>query len=105
MKALRTLTICVLALLPLSLALARSDEPQNAEPRERPTLDDSVKRVERDTGGRVLQAESIQRDGREVHRVKVMTDDGRVQVMRRDSRRPERREAAPEPEPRSDRDD
>ncbi len=96
MKALRTLTICVLALLPLSLALARSDEPQNAEPRERPTLDDSVKRVERDTGGRVLQAESIQRDGREVHRVKV---------MRRDSRRPERREAAPEPEPRSDRDD
>ena len=35
-------------------------------------------RAERQTGGEVLRAESMQRDGREVYRLKVLTPDGRV---------------------------
>ena len=44
----------------------------------------SVRRVERQTGGEVLRAEPMQRDGREVYRVKVLTSDGRVRVIQDD---------------------
>ncbi len=47
-------------------------------------LPDSVRRVERQTGGEVLRAEPMQRDGREVYRLKVLTSDGRVRVMQED---------------------
>ena len=48
------------------------------------TLPDSVRRVERQTGGEVLRAEPMQRDGREVYRLKVLTADGRVRVVQDD---------------------
>lgn len=47
-------------------------------------LPDSVRRAERQTGGEVLRAEPMQRDGREVYRLKVLTADGRVRVMQDD---------------------
>lgn len=50
----------------------------------RVTLPDSVRRVERQTGGEVLRAEPMQRDGREVYRMKVLTADGRVRVVQDD---------------------
>ena len=69
--------------------------PREREPREqREELPDSVRRVERETGGEVLRAEPMQRDGHEVYRFKVLTADGRVRVMqddpntRRDDRNP-----------------
>jgi hypothetical protein len=65
-------------------------EPR-AEPR-RSELPESVLRAERQTGGEVLRAESMQRDGREVYRLKVLTPDGRVRIMRDDPRE-RRREA------------
>jgi hypothetical protein len=43
-----------------------------------------VRRVERQTGGEVLRAEPMQRDGREVYRLKVLTSDGRVRVVQDD---------------------
>jgi hypothetical protein len=46
--------------------------------------------VERETGGEVLRAEPMQRDGREVHRLKVMTADGRVRVVQEDPNNPSR---------------
>ena len=49
------------------------------------TLPASVRRIERETGGQVLKAQPIQRDGREVYRVKVVTPQGRVRVMEDDS--------------------
>lgn len=52
------------------------------------TLPASVRRVERETGGQVLKAQPIQRDGREVYRVKVVTPEGRVRVVEDDSGRP-----------------
>lgn len=62
------------------------------------TLSDSVRRVERDTRGQVLSAERVPFDGREMHRVKVLDDRGRVRVYmddpqrrRSEERRPERR--------------
>lgn len=50
------------------------------------TLSDSVRRVERNTRGQVLSAERVPFDGREVHRVKVLDDRGRVRVFMDDPR-------------------
>ena len=41
----------------------------------------AVRRVERATGGQVLNVESLRFEGREIHRVKVLTPDGRVMVV------------------------
>jgi hypothetical protein len=67
-------------------------------------LPESVSRIERETGGRVLSAEKSQRGGREMNRIKVYTPEGRVRVMwddpqreRRDSNSPRRGERGPRP--------
>ncbi len=64
-------------------------------------LPSSVKRVERETGGRVLSAERRNQSGREVNRIKVYTPEGRVRVMWDEPRHPSqpaaRGEAPPEP--------
>ena len=91
------------ALRPLLLVLAAAcvlpaqaqDEPRDRSS-ERESAGDRVRQVERD-GGRVLQAEPMQRSGREVYRLKVLTPEGRVRVLD-DSRRREP-EARPEPSP------
>lgn len=69
----------------------REAPPQRFEP-ARSELPESVLRAERETGGQVLRAESMQRDGREVYRLKVLMPDGRVRIMRDDPRE-RRREA------------
>jgi hypothetical protein len=80
---------------------ARSDamqRPMMVEPRQqRPRRDDggmgeSVRRVERSSGGRVISAERIQSDGRDLNRIKVMDDRGRVRVYMDD---PQQRRGAP----------
>lgn len=78
----------------------QAPEPPRAE-REKGSLPDSVRRVERQTGGEVLRAEPMQRDGREVYRIKVLTSDGRVRVMQDD---PDEREAGDRPARQRDRD-
>ena len=66
-----------------------SDEPAPAPAKaNRGSLPDSVRRVERQTGGEVLRAEPMQRDGREVYRLKVLTADGRVRVVQDDPGKP-----------------
>ena len=47
----------------------------------RDELSDSVRRVERDTRGRVLSAERVPYDGRDVNRIKVVDQSGRVRVI------------------------
>jgi 3-phenylpropionate/cinnamic acid dioxygenase small subunit len=59
------------------------------------SLTDSVRRVERQTGGEVLSAEPMQRDGRQVTRVKVLTNDGRVRVMQVDQQQNKKPPPAP----------
>lgn len=69
------------------------------------TLSDSVRRVERQTGGEVLSAERVPFEGRDLHRVKVVDASGRVRVYMDDPR--ERRAERPRPSspPTRDRDD
>ena len=63
-------------------------------PRNAASLSDSVRRAQRETGGQVLGAERVQYDGREINRVKVMDDRGRVRYMDDD---PQRSRDASEP--------
>ena len=86
------LATAMLAALPLAPALAQQpprergqDEP--AARAERATLSDAVRRVERNTRGEVLSAERVQYDGRDMHRVKVVDNQGRVRVFMQDPTR------------------
>ncbi len=70
------------------------------------SLNDTVRRVERETGGRILSAETVTSGSREVFRIKVLTPDGRVRVVQEPvpagrseaprSREAPRRDLAPE---------
>ena len=63
----------------------RQDSPP---PRpNRSSLSDSVRRAQRESGGQVLGAERVQFDGREINRIKVMDDRGRVRYMDDDPQR------------------
>jgi hypothetical protein len=64
---------------------ARQDSPPLKA--SRISLSDSVRRAQRETGGQVLGAERVQFDGREINRVKVMDDRGRVRYMDDDPQR------------------
>ena len=86
------ITILFVALLaaPASADQRKGDGKGNGngdQPRieSKSSLTDSVRRVERQTGGEVLSAEPVQRGGRQVNRVKVLTNDGRVRVMQVDT--------------------
>ena len=46
------------------------------------TLSQAVQKVKRDTGGKVLSAQTRVQGNREVHFVKVLTLDGRVRTVR-----------------------
>ena len=82
-----------------SLAMAqqvpppREREPEREQPIQqapRASLSEAVRRVERNTRGEVLSAERIQFDGRDMHRVKVVDDQGRVRVFMQDPARRDR---------------
>jgi hypothetical protein len=74
----------------------RQEPPaQQRERDEQDGMNDSVRRVERQTGGEVLRAEPVQRDGREQYRLKVRTADGHVRVVQDDPDKPTER---PRPE-------
>jgi hypothetical protein len=83
-RALAPAIIVTLGLfLGLSAAPASADEG-NKDRSERGSLTESVRKAERQ-GGAVLSAEPVQQDGRQVNRVKVLTNDGRVKVMEMDA--------------------
>jgi len=49
------------------------------------TLEQAVAQVRRETGGRILQAETVQEQGRRVHRIKVLTPQQSVRTVRIDA--------------------
>jgi len=53
-------------------------------------LSDAVRRIVREQRGRVLSAERVQYEGREVNRIKVIDDQGRVRVYVDDPHRNDR---------------
>jgi hypothetical protein len=55
-------------------------ERDSGAQRDHRALGDAVRRVERATRGQVLSAERVRYEGREVNRVKVIDDRGRVRV-------------------------
>ena len=57
---------------------------RNGRRRER-SLDSAVARARRRTGGRVLSAETRLQQGREVHVIRILTDDGKVRRIREDA--------------------
>lgn len=78
--------IALLAIGPVVGAHAGAQASGRGDQRqvERATLSEAVRRAERDTRGEVLSAERVMNDGRELHRVKVVDDQGRVRVFTRD---------------------
>jgi len=74
------------------------DQRQHGQrPRSDDPLSDSVRRIERSTRGQVLSAERMQSDGRDVNRIKVVDDRGRVRVYMDDPQQQDRRSAPPPP--------
>ena len=76
----KQILIAVLAYLALGGGLAWAERSQRSDPRDG-DLPASVRRIQRETGGQVLRAQPIQRDGREVYRVKVLTPQGRIRIV------------------------
>lgn len=106
-----------MAAAPACVSAQGQPQPAPTQQQERPSdhraLSDAVRRVERATNGQVLSAERVQFDGRDVNRVKIIDDRGRVRVYWDDpqSRRAERereerdRSERRRVEPATDRDD
>jgi hypothetical protein len=76
----------------------RPSPPDRTRSEDSRHLSDAVRRIERANRGQVLSAERMQYDGRDVNRIKVLDDEGRVRVymdepapQRRDEDRPPRR--------------
>ena len=81
----------------------RQDSPPTKH--NRTSLSDSVRRAQRETGGQILGAERVQFDGREINRVKVMDDRGRVRYMDDDPQRGRSRSGSDDFKRRRDSDD
>ncbi|WJW75406.1 hypothetical protein QVG61_13095 [Thiohalobacter sp. IOR34] len=84
MRSMIPLMLGLLLALPPAVVLARPDSPPGraVAPRQAEAgLAEAVRRAERRSGGRVLSAERRLRDGRPWYRIKLLTPDGRVQVL------------------------
>ena len=97
MRFLANLTICVaLVLGPLSANALLLDDPvadfagdvvevqetgdEASQGNGGKTLQEAVEQVRRQTGGRILSAETKVQGNREVHHIKVLTKDGKVKT-------------------------
>lgn len=58
--------------------------------RQQDAMSDSIRRIERSTRGQVLSAERMQSDGRDINRIKVVDDRGRVRIYMDDPQRQQR---------------
>jgi hypothetical protein len=68
-------------------AQGRDAAPAHLSDRDRRSLAESVRRVERATGGQILSAERVPFDGRDMNRIKVVDATGRVRVITEDPQR------------------
>ncbi len=63
-----------------SLAHSGSSHIYRLAARQGMTLEQAVAKVQRETGGRILTAETVNHNGRAVHRIKVLLPNGKVRV-------------------------
>lgn len=66
-------------------APARGAELRLAQASEQVSLAEATRRVQQSTGGQVLRAETKRDKGRVVHRIRVLTEDGRVRTVHVDA--------------------
>ncbi len=90
MTSVRLPLLLIAVLLPCGGAGVSAEEGAQANDVPASELRESVRRVEQETGGRVLRVEPVRRGGRDTYRMKVLTPEGRVRVMQ-DNRRDDRR--------------
>lgn len=85
------LTAVAIALAAVAGPAAAQQGPRTAPPadpthsQQSDTLSDAVRRIERSNRGQVLSAERMQYDGRDVTRIKVVDDQGRVRIYMDDA--------------------
>ena len=86
MNTMRQLILAGLAFAVLALAAgpapAAAGEPVRLAQSSGPTLSQAVEQVRRQYRGRIVSAETQVRGNREVHVIKVLTDDGKVKTVR-----------------------
>jgi uncharacterized membrane protein YkoI len=58
-----------------------SDQASVLAARSGVSLEQAAARVKRKTGGRILSAETINRKGKRVHRIKVLRPNGNVEIV------------------------
>jgi hypothetical protein len=71
----------------------RTPEPVHSQGDD--SVSDAVRRIERSNRGQVLSAERMQFDGRDVTRIKVVDDEGRVRIYMDDAQ--SRQDPRPQP--------
>jgi uncharacterized membrane protein YkoI len=69
------------ALLAMGPAEADNRRGSGRQPPPPYSLDRAVEGVRSRTGGRVLSADTVRRDGRPIYDIKILTNDGRVRSM------------------------
>ena len=91
----RILLVAVLALAVMDGGMAWAGKPSgqagrgNDQPQQRTRQNESgdddmpssVRRIQHETGGQVLKAQPILRDGHQIYRVKVLTPQGRIRIV------------------------
>ena len=88
-RTLLVLSACLLSVATSSITIA---DHRGAHPGGRwqvarggVSLDAAVARIQRETGGRVLSATTVDEGGRAVHRIKVLLPSGKVRVYQVDA--------------------
>ena len=87
--------VALLVLMASSPAGATSNAADSGHEHDR-ELSDAVRRVIRANRGQVLSAERVQYEGREMIRIKVVDDEGRVRVYVDEPQGDSKREPEPE---------
>ena len=87
MRTRRTSLIMLLALLvagPLAVTgnATAAERPELRLVQNGPSLSEAVEQVRRQYRGRIVSARTQVRGGRELHVIKVLTDDGKVKTVR-----------------------
>jgi len=79
------LSAVLLALLPIppaTAAVPAADGLLRVARQQGESLDAAVARIRKQTGGRILSAETVTRKGKRVHRIKVLLPNGHVKIFR-----------------------
>ena len=89
MRRLPVILVCAaLALAPVGASADDLDaRPFVVAQNDGKSLSQAVEQVRRQTGGRILSAETRVEGGREVHHIKVLTKDGKVKTHKVPGRR------------------